>query len=551
MKSIATGTFIMSLVSAMLISLVPAASSATVTEKCAKAANEADLSALLEQIRQPASNSRSVSPCQATGLFVQALARQIHPSRWKSPIQIGCFTVRAADPREGGGLVAPGLFDGFEPAENYRNNDLRTQVRRDGAGAPMVAWRGVKRGDGSATRFAAVRGQVLAVTALVRFAGSNVSLELYDSSVADEKLAADLTAPWAFLIEGFSPTKEGLKGLLWPYDEPEVVGLRIPQPYRPGRIPVIFVHGLGSTPLTWANAVNELALDPVIASRYQIWFFRYSSGVPIPKSADTLRRDIAAAVQYLDPKGHDPALRDMIIVGHSMGGIISRLMVTSTGDSVWQYYSNSPMDSMNLTPEERQQLRELYYWNRVPTITRAVFIAAPHRGSAYATSSLGQLGSRLVSTPQQLDTWVRRIFERNARFLRLRVSPKNVKFPTSIDSLRPDNPFLLATADLPVEVPFHSIIADQGVKAGVHTSDGVVLYNSSHLGGAQSEVTVPARHGCLDHRKTIEELNRILRVHVAACRPVVKCASAHKKSHKKVGEQARASTRQQAQLGIE
>ncbi|HSE92484.1 MAG TPA: hypothetical protein VLF19_04190 [Methylomirabilota bacterium] len=86
-------------------------------------------------------------------------------------------------------------------------------------------------------------------------------------------------------------------------------------PYKPGLIPVVFVHGTASSIVRWAEMFNRLQADPEIRSRYQFWFFQYDSGNPVALSSLHLREALKGAVARLDPEGKDPALRRMVLIG--------------------------------------------------------------------------------------------------------------------------------------------------------------------------------------------------------------------------------------------
>ena len=105
-------------------------------------------------------------------------------------------------------------------------------------------------------------------------------------------------------------------------------GLLLLQPYDPEKIPVIFVHGLVSSAYAWRNVANSLSVDPEIRRRYQFWVFSYSTGNPIAYSALLLRQDLA----YAEQSYH---FSKVILIGHSMGGLLSRLQVTNTGRALW------------------------------------------------------------------------------------------------------------------------------------------------------------------------------------------------------------------------
>ena len=116
------------------------------------------------------------------------------------------------------------------------------------------------------------------------------------------------------------------------------------QPYRPGKIPVVLVHGTASSPARWAELINELGGDPRIREQFQIWVFLYDTGNPIGYSAGRLRAALTATVQELDPEGKDPALRRMVVIGHSQGGLLTKLTAIDSGTRFWDRISTKPFD---------------------------------------------------------------------------------------------------------------------------------------------------------------------------------------------------------------
>ena len=65
-------------------------------------------------------------------------------------------------------------------------------------------------------------------------------------------------------------------------------------------------------------------------------------------------------------------------------------------------------------------------------------------------------------------------------------------------------------------VPRHSIIAVKGDGPVETGSDGVVKYESAHIPDADSELVVRSGHSTQATPATIQEVNRILRLHVRA-----------------------------------
>jgi hypothetical protein len=101
---------------------------------------------------------------------------------------------------------------------------------------------------------------------------------------------------------------------------------------------------------------------------------------------------------------------------------------------------------------------------------------------------------------------------------KLRLPPELNGAPTSIDSMSPKNPFLLALADCPTApgVKANSIIAVKGEGDYHQGKDGLVRYSSAHVDYAESEFIVRSPHSCQDKPATIEEVRRILHEHLAS-----------------------------------
>ena len=124
----------------------------------------------------------------------------------------------------------------------------------------------------------------------------------------------------------------------------EPTGLSLLRPYTRGKIPVVFIHGLWSNPWSWDRMIAELEADPSLADRYQSWTFGYSTGDPIPYSASLLRRDLQEVRRKFDPDDSDAAFNRMVLVGHSMGGLLTKMMVQDSGTRLWRLISDRPID---------------------------------------------------------------------------------------------------------------------------------------------------------------------------------------------------------------
>jgi pimeloyl-ACP methyl ester carboxylesterase len=290
------------------------------------------------------------------------------------------------------------------------------------------------------------------------------------------------------------------------------------QPFEPGRIPVVFVHGTFSSPVTWAEMANALTADPVLRQRYQVWSFVYGSGNPLVQSVLELRSALTAQIQRLDPEGTNAALRQMVIIGHSQGGLLTKGAAIDAGDRIWRVVSTNRLEDVEVSETLRAELREMLFPKPLPFVRRVVFIATPHRGSYLSGGLARRLARRLVSLPGNLVSRGSDIMSLTGgseagRFLQ-------GKMPTSLDSMSPKNPALLAMADIPVVAPIkaHSIIPVSGEGDLREGKDGVVAYASAHLDGVESEFIVRGKHSCLNEPATIEEVRRILHAHLEQLR---------------------------------
>jgi len=290
----------------------------------------------------------------------------------------------------------------------------------------------------------------------------------------------------------------------------EPTGLSLLRPYRRGRIPVVLIHGLWSSPWSWARMIEELEADAALRDRYQFWTFGYSTGDPLPYTATLLRHDLDEVRRKFDPDRTDVAFDRMALVGHSMGGLLTKMMVQESGTRLWRLTCDRPVMDLAGDPADCELLRNALIFKPRPEVRRVVFIATPHRGSRVDRGGLGRLGSRLVRLPDPLRASYGRLIARNGpdffveRFRR--------GLPTSIDELEWRSPILMLLDELRLapNVTAHSIIADRRDPPGAGGSDGLVAYESAHWDGAASESLVSSGHLCQDHPAVIREVRRIL-----------------------------------------
>jgi pimeloyl-ACP methyl ester carboxylesterase len=449
---------------------------------------------------------------------VGRIVEVIHDARltpWSKPLRVagdhGDFElVDQRDPRR---EWNPALFE-FTPADQFDvgGKYVTERTTRDGIGAPAVAAELQATTTDRRQDFAP--SQIYrCVTVIARFNGRRCTLSFEDPLDTETvtldghtfALAADFTVPLAVMLDRTDPQKHELSRLLNPGKYAHTAAIERLQPYSPDKTIVLVIHGLKDSQATWTPMINTLRGDRVIRQHYQFWFYSYPSGYPYPYSAAILREQLDALEKRY------PSRKSMVVIGHSMGGCISRLLLTDTGEQLWIKIFGKPPDDVPLPPKLKEQFKEALIFKHRPEIGRVIFISAPLKGSNLAGSWLGRIGSSLIRAPGTL---------RDAGEQMLGVTPapeedelKLKRFPNSIDTLAPNSRFVKAINTIPMVsgVPYHSIMGDRGRGDTPNSSDGVVAYWSSHLAGAQSELIVPSDHSSHQNRQAIQEVRRILK----------------------------------------
>jgi len=291
-------------------------------------------------------------------------------------------------------------------------------------------------------------------------------------------------------------------------------GLFTLHPYSPGKIPIVLVHGTASSPARWAELVNELEGDPNIRDKFQIWAFMYDSANPIGYSAGRLRTALQNAIKEFDPEGKDSALQRMVVIGHSQGGLLTKMTAIDTGNRLWDLISDKPFDQITVSPETQQLLQQSVFFTPLPFVQRVIFISTPHHGAmAAAYEWVTGLVARLVKLPSTL---INGIAQAAASSGDAKLNHLLRRPPTAADNMNPNNPGLKIIASIPVSptVRAHSIIAVEGDGPIEEGDDGVVAYKSAHIDEAISEKIIRWGHSCQDQPETIEEVRRILMEHL-------------------------------------
>jgi len=261
--------------------------------------------------------------------------------------------------------------------------------------------------------------------------------------------------------------------------------------------PIIMIHGLNSDPLIWRNLTMAMLNDEQIYKNFQIWHVYYPSGPPPFYNAMRIRKQLREFINQLNaPTLYSKA----VIVGHSMGGVISRTLSTESGDRLWDITFTDSYEKMKL--KEDSPINNIFIFNPIFDKTTVFFLDTPHRGSSVANSVIGSIGSAFVTLPNNFKNIFKRFIDTVGIEKITRVmQPFLIQHgPNSVQVLRPGHPLMEALIDLPVSGESYSIIGST-TKLTCKTkedcndvSDGVVDYSSAYIESSVDTVIVKSSH---------------------------------------------------------
>lgn len=434
-------------------------------------------------------------------------------------------------------------FDHYEFVSDYEIQTLRNRHTTYGLGVPLIAVRRPQDNSRKEEQYYP-DGLSYSVTAMMRCIqpegerpgqSKTCVLEFFDPLTANQiqlaqqwvPLETDLTTPLAFFLDSpeFRKRNKATEGLLDPNESLENKGLYMLEPYDPDRIPVLMVHGLWSSPMTWMDMFNDLRSFPEIRERYQFWFYLYPSGQPFWHSATQLRGDLTAMREAFDPGRRDAALDQMVLVGHSMGGLVSRMQTIDSGDEFWRIVSDEPagnadqaMAKVKGDDEDRNKLVSTLFFRPNQSVRRVITIGTPHHGSEFANDYTRWLARKFIKLPSKVVSTGNRLAQRNPSLFK---DTELLTVANAIDSLAPESPIfpVMMRAKRSPGVKYHNIIgvleSPSLLESRAGRGDGIVNFESAHMDDAESEVIVNAEHTKIHMTpKAIFEVRRILLDHV-------------------------------------
>lgn len=465
-------------------------------------------------------NYRSSDPAPAADMAAPAIPQV---GRWRIGSDLSALELRPGSP------VPQELI----PAASLRFSGLRNTYRRDGFGAELVVATSQHNAPDASAEPASAYTEMPypALTALMRFEGDDLAAVLathtvrivvydpYKTSTArlagqDIPLAANFTSGYGLWLARSDFARQALRSLLGSADGLTRPRIYLLQPYDPNRRTIVMLHGLASSPEAWINVANEVLGDEALRRRYQIWQVYYPTNAPLPINNLAIRQAITQTLDHFDPGGQAEASRNITLIGHSMGGVLSRLLVSSSHDQLWEALRTSyPMQGEQRERIE-QSLAPYLRFEPLPQVSDAIFIASPHRGTPFANQRIARWVANLITLPVAMLGQLNDVSREMMRISPGKPGTQPLRIPNSIDNLSDRDPFVQVSSGLPMnpKVRYHSIIGNDtpGVALS-QASDGVVPYESAHLDGAASELVVPSAHSVQENPLAILEIRRILR----------------------------------------
>jgi len=415
-------------------------------------------------------------------------------------------------------------FENFVSTDRFGIRGLTRRNRESGLGAPIIA---VEKKPAEAPMYRTSPG-ALFLRFNCRFkdieeGACTGTLELYSAyndteiEVGDNiiPLERDVTVQLAYTIDqpyiqslGFNEFLHGTGYIK--------TGLYPMQPYEPDKIPIVLVHGTFSSPVAWAEMANTLCADPIIARKYQIWNFFYDTGKRLGISAQELRGALNTLVDQMDPEGAHTALHQMVVIGHSQGGLLTKLTAADTGDAFVRLATGKSIAELDVSDEDRARIEKETVFKSLPFVSRVVFISTPHRGSFLSKNWVRTLILKIITLPLTVVQSTGNLLETLAHAGVSDALSRQLVNMTSLDVMSTNSPILQTLADIPLAqgIKGHSIIAINGDEIPPDGDDGVVRYTSAHVDYVESEFLVRYGHSCQSHPLVIEEVRRILLEHL-------------------------------------
>ena len=415
------------------------------------------------------------------------------------------------------------------PASQLTFRGLRSIYRRDGFGAEMVVVNEADKATSANFQSTYSEPPFQAVTGIITFPGETLSqvLQTREASIIgydpyqqntvqlkDMKvpLAANFTSAYGLWLARSGFSTQALRTVLGRDGGIESPHVFLLQPYDPDRRVIIMLHGLASSPEAWINVANEVLGDEDLRSRYQIWQVYYPTNLPLPYNNAEIRAALKETFQHFDPERKAVASNNIVVIGHSMGGVLGRLLVSSSDNLLEDAARDRYQLDDSSVAKMNEEFGSVLHFSPLPGVTTAIFIAAPHKGTPFAGNQISRWVAALITLPVTVVNQLNKLSQ--VAVGHTPAQNEMAILPNGVESLRDSDPFIKITSKMAIstQVRYHSIIANDTPKKDLlYSDDGLVPYQSAHLPGATSELVIPFSHSVQETPEAILEIRRILR----------------------------------------
>lgn len=329
-------------------------------------------------------------------------------------------------------------------------------------------------------------------------------------------LAANFSAPYGVWLANHNYGRAQYISLLSGLESLEEPELFMLEPYDPNKRVIVMIHGLASSPETWVNLTNDLLGDEVLRRNYQVWQVFYSTNLPMIENRYAIYSLLKTAFAKVDRKGTDKASKHAVLIGHSMGSVIGRMLLSDTDmrPKVLKPLDTERRKALNASRSfhKRFQLKPLKQFDR------SILMAGPFRGTPFADRWFTKTLRKMIQLPSafigETQNALRRLGSSSDDKGQL-AGLRSLFLQNGADQLSDQSEFVSVTSDVKIhpQVTYHTLMGRVEPKNTLleKTTDGVVPYVSSHLAGATSEKVIQSGHGVHTTPEAVLELRRILR----------------------------------------
>ena len=340
------------------------------------------------------------------------------------------------------------------------------------------------------------------------------STEKIDVSGKSYPLAANFSAPYGLWLAENNLGAAAYLSLIDRDKRLTMPHLYMLEPYNPNKKVIVLVHGLASSPEAWIRLTNDIMGDNALREHYQVWQIFYSTNMPILESRFQINTIINQGFESIDQKS--ASAKDAVLIGHSMGGIIARLLVSdqNLSNNAQKMLKNRQFNRFKDDPVFNARLNI----QSVPNFNRAIFISAPHRGTDYADRWFTRAARKVIKLPGAfLGALADSVDEKNLNPKKILKDIDGGLIQNGPSDLSHNSKFTQLTENVMPKkgMIYHSIMGNitNSNDPDIMT-DGIVPYRSSHLDGAVSEKIIKGGHSIQETPEAVLELRRILKLHL-------------------------------------